>query len=498
VFSLEYESDAERLRQAARLLDRENARLITENLRLTRENEQLKGLDPKALELRLQYLEEQLSKARQEMYGRSSEKLERPAREETPKEPQTGHGPSAQPSLPVVEVIHVLDDPDLICPKCGKELQEWPGQFEESEEVTVVERKFVLTQHKRQKYRCQCQSCVETALGPVKLFPGARYSAGFAVHVAIAKYADHLPLERQARMMKRDGLRVTSQTLWDQILALKTVCEPLHERIWKDVHGSPVIFADETPWRMLKSNDGGRWYVWEIASHRSACYRILDSRSKEAALKILGGYQGTVVADGYGVYEALARDGPGFRLANCWAHARRYFYEVRDRYPEECGWFLDRIGELYTIERDAVPGVDDDTLSLQGRRTRRLEQSLPVVKAIRQKALELKPVSTERHGLRQAVNYLLNQWDGLTVFLDDPHIPLDNNLAERTLRGAALGRKNHLGSKSPRGADVAAFFYSVVESCKLNGVDPARYLRDAAQAFLTGQKEFPVPHSYQS
>lgn len=413
---LSRERDPEILRQAVLILERENGRLIRRTLELSRENERLRGKDPKALELQLRILEEQLSKARQKIFGRSSEKLPVGAAG-CERAPQRGHGPSEQPELPVVEQIHELDEPDRMCPKCGSRLLEWPEQYEESDEIAVVERRFVLTRHKRKKYRCTCQSCVETAPGPVKLFPGARYSPGFAVHVAVAKYADHLPLERQVRMMARSGLRVTSQTLWDQIHALKTVCEPLHDAIWRDVLSSPVVYADETPWRMLKNNRSGRWYIWGVSSDRSACYRILDSRSAEAGATLLSGYQGTVVADGYSAYGSLARDGPRtvFRLANCWAHARRYFYEVRDYYPEACGWFLDRIGELYAVER-AVPATANQVEALQLRRELRMARSRAVVESIRARAIELLPSAAARSGLSKALGYRSTSGRGSSCF----------------------------------------------------------------------------------
>ncbi|HYO57719.1 IS66 family transposase [Archangium sp.] len=150
-----------------------------------------------------------------------------------PKEapPSHGHGPRAQPTLPTLEVVYTLEEPDKQCPKCGGALNEMKGCYEDAEEVDVVERRFVLRRHKRQKYRCSCDGCVETALGPPKLQPGGRYSVDFAVEVAAAKYLDHLPLKRQVRVMAREGLVVDSQTLWSQIDALAQLLAPAHEAL---------------------------------------------------------------------------------------------------------------------------------------------------------------------------------------------------------------------------------------------------------------------------
>ena len=150
-----------------------------------------------------------------------------------------------------MERVHELDDADRVCPSCGGQLQPWAGQSEDSEEVDVIERRVLLVNHRRQKYRCNCGGCVETAPGPKKLIAGGRYSTGFAVHVAVAKYADHLPLERQVRMLRRAGLEVTSQTLWDQVAALASALQSAHERLLGHLVTRPVVGADETHWPLL-------------------------------------------------------------------------------------------------------------------------------------------------------------------------------------------------------------------------------------------------------
>ena len=207
VLDLEREEDPKILRQAAKLLVGENKRLLDRVVALTNENLALKGASPSDLQLRLAQLEAQLAVRNKLLFGRSSEKRPAPPAEGVPeKKARVGHGPREQPALPVVEKVFKLDDADLGCPKCGKRLSVFNGQFEESEEITVVERRFVLEKQRRQKYRCECNACIETAPGPLKLFPGARYSVDFAVEVAIAKYVDHNPLERQVRIMAREGL----------------------------------------------------------------------------------------------------------------------------------------------------------------------------------------------------------------------------------------------------------------------------------------------------
>ena len=185
------------------------------NAHIARLEAQLKDLSPSAqlkLQLEIDALKHQLANRNKVIFGTSSEKrpLDQPKQ---PKPPQTGHGPTEQVELEVIEKEHVLDEADMKCKSCGKSIQEWEGQSVDSEEIEVIERRFIRVKHKRKKYRCPCGGCVEIALGPRKLIPGGRYSPDFAVHVAVAKHCDHFALQRQVRMMKRQGLDVTSQAL---------------------------------------------------------------------------------------------------------------------------------------------------------------------------------------------------------------------------------------------------------------------------------------------
>jgi transposase len=428
------------------------------------------------------------------LFGKSSEKRSVEKAEAPEKKPQVGHGPREQPALPVVEKIFALDDADLGCPKCGKILAAFVGQFEESEEITVVERRIVVVKQQRQKYRCECNGCIETAPGPVKLFPGARYSVDFAVEVATGKYIDHQPLERQVRTMAREGLVVDSQTLWDQIERLARILGSAKEALHVYVLAHTVIGADETRWRLLdgKGKDVGeakQWQVWAVAAPDAVAYCIEDSRSAEAAKKVLRGFNGAVMADGYGVYEALAKLPGSFVLAHCWTHARRKYLDVEHAFPAQVNEVVGLIGELYAVDRLCPTGPPGDDF----RRRLRDERSRQVVERIRVWAISAKMRSLPESGLAKAIDYMLGMWSGLVRFLDDPRIPLDNNGTERGLRGVVVGRKNHYGSKSRRGTEVAALFYSLIESAKLAGVEPKAYLRLAVQAALRGEKT-PLPH----
>jgi transposase len=478
LLNLATETDIERLRQAAMLLEQENARLFRRIETLVAELAEARGEDARSLQLEIECLKQQLASRTKALFGDSSERRACVEHERTGerKEPRPGHGPREQKALPIVEVIHELDEPDQVCPSCGGDLKPMRGQFGEADEIDVVERSFRIVRHKRQKYRCRCGDKIETALGPDKLVPGGRYSIDFAVDVAIAKFADHLPLERQVRQMARDGLDVDSSTLWEQTWFLSKHLTSTYEANHAYVLASDVIAVDETWWRLMKKGASKRWWVWSVAREDAVSYRLLPSRSTDAARQVLGDYAGVAICDGYKAYDVLAREreGSDLTLAHCWAHVRRKFVEAELHYPE-AGEVLDRIGQLYAIEAEAKRASPEERLATLA--ALRAEQSRPILDEIRTWLMTQRALP--RSALGKAIAYTSGLWPGLVRFLGEPKIPLDTNGVERALRGVAVGRKNHYGSRSERGTRVAALFYSLIESAKLCGVEPRAYLREA-------------------
>jgi len=288
--------------------------------------------------------------------------------------------------------------------------------------------------------------------------------------------------------MARDGLIVDSQTLWDQIHALYNHLMPLHDRLHAYVLSHDVIGADETHWKFLGKNGGEheqkRWQAWVAAAPDAVSYRITPSRDAEAARQVLKGFGGVAIVDGYSVYEHLAsRD--GLVIANCWAHVRRKFFELENVIATATrDKILDLIARLYAVEKEP----DRDALA----RARNVE-SRAVIVEIRDWLLTHKARELPRGAFAKAIDYALDRWTGLTRFLDDARIPLDNNASERALRGPVVGRKNHYGSKSEQGTRVAALLYSLCESAKLADIDPRVYLRGAIWQTLRGE-EVLLPH----
>lgn len=481
------ERDVDTLRQISLLLDRENHRLIAKTVQLTAELARLRGVtDPAQLELAIR---QQLEQARAQVFNRDARPSARARRPAAP-----GHGPRPQPDLPSVEQHHDLPADQRDCPACGGTLTAMAGQCETSERITTVKLTYQVEHHHRQKYRCGCNGAVVTAPGPATLIPGGRYAPAFAVGVAVAKYADHLPLERQVRMMAREGLVIESQTLWDQLNALARPLTPSYEALLARALAAPVIHVDETRWPILGSTAPAAGTVWTVRTPTESVYRILPGKSAEEGRQVLGGYRGTVVADGFAVYDVLARDGPGFTLAHCWAHAKRKYGDIADQWPVACGDISALIGELYAIER-LVPGPFPGDAAAQAlRRQLRQDRSQPVLDRIWHWATV--QVGLPRSDFGKAVRYMLERWDGLTRFVTDPQIALDNNAAERALRGPVVGRKNHYGSRSLRGTQVAALFYTLCESARLIGVDAHAYLLGAIDAALAAPGTVTLPDAF--
>ncbi|MGV8041445.1 MAG: hypothetical protein AB2L07_15765 [Thermoanaerobaculaceae bacterium] len=209
--TVEHEQRPEVLRQVATLLAQENDRLVREVSRLRAEVARLRGEAPGGVQQELEILKELLDRREQELFGRSSEQrpVATPESAAPPaRPPRRGHGPTPQPRLPHLEARVELPETERGCPACGGQLAEMVGQSEDTEEITVVERQYVLRTMQRQKYRCRCNGAVVTAPAPAepRLIPGGRYSTDFATHVAVAKYADHLPLDRQVQIVGIQGI----------------------------------------------------------------------------------------------------------------------------------------------------------------------------------------------------------------------------------------------------------------------------------------------------
>ena len=373
-----------------------------------------------------------------------------------------------------------------ICPRCDSHsFFEMNNCFEESSEFEVVERRYVLKRHKRQKYSCKGCNSIVTAPGGVKLTPGAEFSIQIATQVACDKFEDHLPLERQRKQMKRAGVNVEVKTLYGLTEHLYNRLRSLEDLILEDVLSEKWTHIDESPINFYNPEKSSG-YVWSISNPRGAYYQFEPTRSGKVAQEILKNYKsGVVVSDGYKGYDFL-RNWNHLVHAYCWAHVRRKFFEAMN-FDDHAEKIVDFIDELYEVEHEAETIDDLEEL--------RSTKSYGIVKKIDGWMKSMDGHYLNSSSLGKAINYYLERKEGLHYFLKNKYVPIDNNMAERRQRCPVMGRKNYLHFKSINGADVGMFFYSVIESCKSNGLNARAYINEMAHRSANGQ-ELESPYRY--
>ncbi len=381
----------------------------------------------------------------------------------------------------------------LIDPSAGQ-WSKVEGFFDESIEVTVIERQYRKLRHRRQKYKLKSEFCPDeekqviiTADGADKLLPGSQYSIDFAAAVVADKYVSHMPLERQTREMASLGLPgLSTKVLYNLCLTSSIHLEEVTVRIKNEILNCGLcVHSDETPWPIqVKTQDSG--YMWVISNSAGSFYRFEPTRSGEVVRETLKGYAGAVLTDGYVGYNKLGK-WPGINLAFCWAHVRRKFFDIQESFPEQSKAILDMIDELFKIERLAKNFVELEKL--------RREKSTTMILQIEKWLEENHHKCRVDDGLRGAIAYAQKYWSGLIKFLQNEKIPLSNNEAERTIRHAVMGRKNFYGSRTHNGADVAATLYTIIESCKKVEVDPRTFINMALH-LAARHEHVPTPLEY--
>lgn len=433
-------------------------------------------------------IDDQLLVCKKMLFGKSSEKRSHTGRKRLDSKKQLSlHGDSLAPApkseemeaLPEVKVDHELSEMDLasIAEEYGYDRDsEWEhltGLYDESEVVDVVVQSYIRKKHRRHKYRLKAtknseKEVIVTAPNALKLIPGGKYSIELAVEVVASKYLYHLPLERIRRQMESAGLNVVCKTLYSLCFFVSCYLEDIVKNIRKEIlYCGLALHIDETRWPInnKKQSDG---YMWVMSNQAGSYYQFESTRSGKIAKELIGDYEGPIVTDGYGGYKSQFKKVNKIDLAFCWAHARRKFTDIEQNYPVDCGKVLDLIDELFAIEREAK--------DFEHLKDLRQERSKILVDKLRNLLFEMKPRARGDSGLEGAINYVFNHWGGLTLFLENIKIPLSNNEVERTIRHAVVGRKNFHGSRSINGADVAAYLYTIIESCKKVELDPKAYI----------------------
>ena len=318
-----------------------------------------------------------------------------------------------------------------------------------------------------------------TAPLPPKLQDRSQLAPGLLAHIAVGKYVDHLPLYRQQQIfLQRYGVYLPRQTMARGIELVADWLRPVADRILADQLADGYLQIDETPVKYLQPGHGQtkQGYFWVLRGITGTVYHWADGRGHEHLLELLPeSFKGLIQCDAYSAYRALLAKRPEVKLAGCWAHVRRKFFEAftqKDQVKRN-GWILHQIGLLYAIEKRLRESRAGPDLRAAIRRSES-KQILARLKKILQKMTNLPPKSPTGG----AVNYALGQWALLEVYVDEGRVEIDNNLVENAIRPTALGRKNWLFI----GADVAgwrsAVIYSIIQSCKVHGVEPYAYLKD--------------------
>jgi transposase len=353
----------------------------------------------------------------------------------------------------------------------------------------TIPAQFRILVTRRPKYACRaCADRIVQAPAAERLIRSGLPTEALVVHVLVSKYAWHLPLYRQAQIMLAQGIEIDRSVLafWVGYAAAELM--PLWRRLREILLGSARLFVDETRAPVLDPGRGctKKGYFWSIARDDRAwgsgadppavVYTYAPGRGGVHATTLLQGYSGIVQCDGYAVYEQLAdpaRKGGAVILAFCWAHWRRQFYEIAKKGPapiaEET---LRRIAALYAIEA-RIRGR-----SAEERRAVRQAESKPLVEDLRTWLEAQLARASGKSAIATAIRYGLRRWEGLNRFLDDGRIEIDTNVVERSMRPIGLSRKNALFAGHDEGAANWACLASLIETCKLNGVDPQPYLTD--------------------
>jgi len=508
------------LARAKKLIENEPAEILRPLLMTTLEEvERLKIVikrieDDKAKRNQvLLNFEEQIKVLRRKVFGRSKEdRKDAPPTEESkretpdeaalfsqaafpaPNEPKSQKEKRA--SIPEVVISHELTSSELAAESSSRGIanpssdqwQEIENAFDTVTVIQIVERSFEKQVHQKKKYKLKSEfnpnvdekEVIVTANGPGSLLPGMNYSTEVVASVVNDKYCLHMPLDRQVKEMTSLGLPGMRTSTLSRFCALSAASfEEMAEQIKCELLKSARTIAlhlDETPWR-IQNKDQKDGYMWVISSRLGSYYFYKPTRSGQVIKEKLAGYNGSVLTDGYGGYDAPLKEA-GIKQGFCWAHGRRNFLPLEQQ-DEAVKLILNEIDELFRIERKAKTFEELKVL--------RDEESRKVIEKIAKMLLDEYPKSRPKSLKRKAIEYLSKRWKGFTLFLDDIRLPLSNNEAERTIRHAVVGRKNYYGSNNHTGAQTAATHFTIIESCKKNEIDPRQFILMSLKRIAAGK-----------
>ena len=387
-----------------------------------------------------------------------------------------GHGRRPIPDhVPRQDVLHDVPEEERTC-GCGREKAKI-GE-DTAEQLDYVPGKLLVLRHIYPKYACSCcKDGVTTAERVASPIAGGLAGPGLFSYVLVSKFAVHIPLYRQQDELARAGVFLARSTLCDWIGQCAILFKPLVDLMRDRVLLSYAINADETPVPVLDpTRDSTRKsYLWSYlggCDHPFTVFDYRDSRNRDGPAKFLKNYQGYLQTDAYTCYDSVVLESKGRIVpVGCWAHARRGFFDARASQPREAHYVLSLVGQLYDIEDQFRQCSADERLAA------RKERSVPVLDRLKQFLDEQTPGALPKSQYGQAIGYVRNQWESLRRYVEDGRLSIDNNISERTLRIAAIGRKNWLFFGSDRGGETAAICLSILASAKRHLIEPFAYVR---------------------
>jgi len=429
----------------------------------------------------------------EEQKGAQAPADETPRRKTSPAKRNRGNLPK---DLPRIE--RVVEPDSLMCP-CGCGQMHRIGE-DRTERLDIVPAQLRVIVTVQPKYACRaCTDGVTQAPTPAALIEGGLPTEGAIAHVLVSKYADHLPLYRQSQMLARSGVDIRRSTLADWVGVAGFHLRPVVDRLAEHLKASTKLFMDETTAPVLDPGRGRTktGYLWALARDDrgwggvdppGVVFFYAPDRGGKNAERFLHGFDGTLQLDGYTGYDRLTRPsrkgGDPIRVAHCWAHARRKLKEVFDRDGSEiAAEGLRRIAEFYAVEAD-LRGLDPGQ-----RLSARQARTAPLVTAFGDWLQEQRRRVSAKSRLGEKLAYIHRHWDGLQTFLDDGRVEIDSNPVENLVRPIALNRKNALFAGHDEGGKAWGRIASLIETAKINGIEPFAYLKATLEAIANGHPQ---------
>ena len=479
------EADRTRLEAEVARLEAQNERYehIIAQLRRLQFGKRSEQLDKDQLQLAFEDLVQGLAEIEQE------EEKDDPALKAHRTRERREKRPSLPDHLPRVDVV--IEPETTACPCCAETMHVIGEDVSQRLDVVPAQYQVIVTH--RPKYACRsCEGRIVQSPAPARLIEGGLPTERLVAQVLVAKYADHVPLYRQAQGLDRQGVKIDRSTLAFWVGYAAAELKPIWALMRQELLASSRLFVDETRAPVLDPGRGRTksGFFWAIARDDRRCggsdppavvYTYAPGRGADHAITLLKDFSGILQTDGYSAYKTLADRRQDIVLAHCWSHARRKFFDLaKGGSAPIANEALVRIGQLYAIESDIAGQDPAQRLAV------RREKAAPLIKDLKawlEATLHKLPGGSPMAGV---IRYSLTRWAGLTWFLEDGRVAIDNNPAERALRPIALNRKNALFAGSDVGAEHWAIVASLIECCKLSGANPDAYLTDVLTRLVGG------------